>query len=155
MSNQKPLVYALLLLPLAAFVAGCQTGPLKDIKLFEPKPEEPATAVPEAEPAATNTAQLKLAVGVSNYDEGNYKSAALNLQDALDAGLPDMHDQVKAHKYLAFMHCAAKREKLCQDEFTLALEINPQFELAPAEAGHPVWGRVFRNVKKAMAAKQP
>ena len=35
----------------------------------------------------------------------------------------------------------------CRDEFRRALAVDPALELAPAEAGHPVWGPIFRSVK--------
>jgi hypothetical protein len=35
----------------------------------------------------------------------------------------------------------------CRDEFRAALDIDPSMQLEPAEAGHPVWGPVFRSVK--------
>ena len=56
-------------------------------------------------------------------------------------------EQVTAHKYLAFIHCTSGREKQCRDEFRKVLDIDPALELEPAEAGHPVWGPVFRSVK--------
>ena len=39
------------------------------------------------------------------------------------------------------------RERLCRDEFRKALGADPALELEPAEAGHPVWGPIFRAVK--------
>ena len=87
-----------------------------------------------------------LAAGIQNYDNGKYDDAAKALQSALDLGL-DKGEQVKAHKYLAFIHCASGREKQCRDEFRKALDIDPSLELKPAEAGHPIWGPVFRSVK--------
>ena len=87
-----------------------------------------------------------LAAGIQNYDNGKYDDAAKALQSALDLGL-DKSEQVKAHKYLAFIHCASGREKQCRDEFRKALDIDPSLELKPAEAGHPIWGPIFRSVK--------
>jgi Tfp pilus assembly protein PilF len=90
--------------------------------------------------------EQELSTGIRSYEDGKYGEAAKTLQGALDAGL-NAGDQVKAHKYLAFIHCASSREKQCRDEFRKALDINPAFELEPAEAGHPTWGPVFRSVK--------
>lgn len=92
-------------------------------------------------------AEEKLASGVKSYEEGNYKTSMVTLQSALDLGLKTKDDQVQAHKYLAFIQCISGREKLCRDEFKAALVIDPNFNLKPAEAGHPVWGPVFRSVK--------
>ena len=87
-----------------------------------------------------------LAAGIRKYDNGEYAAAAKDLQTALDLGLWDS-DRVRAHKYLAFINCASGRTDRCRHEFRLALDIDPQMQLAPAEAGHPIWGPVFRSVK--------
>lgn len=87
-----------------------------------------------------------LSAGISGYEEGKYPDAAKTLQSALDQGL-DTPEQVTAHKYLAFIQCIAGKERLCHDEFKKALELNPAMELDPAEAGHPIWGPVFKSTK--------
>ena len=92
-------------------------------------------------------AEQKLSGGVKNYEEGDYKSSQEAIQKALEIGLSNKNDQVSAHKYLAFIHCVSAHEKQCRDEFRKALEIDSNFDLRPAEAGHPIWGPVFRGVK--------
>jgi Tfp pilus assembly protein PilF len=87
-----------------------------------------------------------LAAGLRQYEEGSYEASAKTLQGAIESGLPDK-DRARAHKYLAFMHCAAGRERLCRDEFRRALNFDSRLELKAAEAGHPAWGPVFRSVK--------
>ena len=89
----------------------------------------------------------ELSAGIKSYDEGEYAGAQKSLLSALDMGLAFKSDQVKAHKYLAFIYCISSKEKQCRDEFKKALEIDPNFELEPAEAGHPQWGPIFRSVK--------
>ncbi len=91
--------------------------------------------------------------GVKSYEDGEYKTAAKQLQTALDLGLDARRDQAKAHKYLAFINCVSGREKSCRDEFRKALDADPKFALEPAEAGHPVWGPVLRSIKAERAAK--
>lgn len=88
----------------------------------------------------------KLQAGLRLYDDGDYAESAKNLQAALDEGLPTK-DRARAHKYLAFIHCASSREQLCRDEFRRALADDPSLDLAPSEAGHPIWGPIFRSVK--------
>ena len=56
-------------------------------------------------------------------------------------------DKVTAHKHLAFINCSQNRTGPCRDEFRKALAIDPSMELAPAEAGHPTWGPIFRSLK--------
>ena len=110
-------------------LGGCATGPGKEIaRIFERKGEP------------------QLQQGIRNYEDGRLQQASSNFQSALDAGLNEA-DQVKAHKYLAFIHCVGGRDRQCRAHFRSALELDPAFELEPAEAGHPMWGPVFRSVK--------
>lgn len=89
----------------------------------------------------------KLDTGVKEYEEGNYVASINALQGVLEAKLADNGDKLNAYKYLAFIHCISSREKLCKDYFHKVLAIDPNYELSPAEAGHPIWGPVFRSVK--------
>ena len=98
-------------------------------------------------------AENMLDKGIRAYDDGDYKVAARNIQGALDAGLTT-HSQARAHKYLAFIDCISGQQAQCRDEFKKALEIEPKLELKTEEAGHPIWGPVFRSVKAEMHAKQ-
>jgi tetratricopeptide (TPR) repeat protein len=88
-----------------------------------------------------------LASGISEYEQGNYRKAAALLQASLDQGLPARSDRVKARKHLAFIHCISGRHAQCREQFRSTLRIDPSFELAANEAGHPIWGPVFRSVK--------
>ncbi len=91
--------------------------------------------------------QRELEVAVKAYEDGEYAYSARLLQGSLDSGLRGAANQVRAHKYLAFLHCAASRIQQCRDEFRKALDIDPSFNLRDDEAGHPVWGPVFRNLR--------
>jgi len=92
--------------------------------------------------------QAALDEGLRQYEDGAYAESAKNLQGAIDQGLTDAQ-RAEAHKHLAFIHCASTRERQCRDEFRKALAVDPALDLAPAEAGHPIWGPVFRSVKAA------
>lgn len=96
---------------------------------------------------ALRKAEKDLSLGILAYEDGDYKSSTRLLQSALASALFLTSDKVVAHKYLAFMHCAQSREKACRDEFRKALELNPNFQLTPAESGHPSWGPVFKSLK--------
>jgi Tfp pilus assembly protein PilF len=89
-----------------------------------------------------------LSTGLKQYEEGNYAESAKNLQGAIELGVEDK-ERANAHKHLAFIHCSSNRQQQCREEFRKALAIDPALELAPAEAGHPVWGPIFRSLKAA------
>lgn len=120
----------LIVLAAGAALAACGTEPMRELEaLFNP-----------------NRGEAALAVGLKQYEDGRYAESLKNLQTAIGQGLSD-GDRVNAHKHVAFIHCAASRERACRDEFRRALRVNPAMELAPAEAGHPIWGPIFRSVK--------
>lgn len=149
-----------------AWIAGCGApavkGPDGGAAGTQPAPvAAPPPVSRAADPAADKPAEpvlglaeQELVKGIKSYEDGDYKSAARQLQAALNFGLAGRAEQVKAHKYLAFINCVSSRIPACRDEFRKAFAIDPQFELEPAEAGHPLWGPVFRAVK-AEAAKPP
>ncbi len=123
------LKFRTLLMILATIVAtGCQTGPFKGFSVTR------------------YAGDSYLEEGVLNYEEGNYRVAKRRLQFGLEEGL-SRPDRVKAHKYLAFIACVSSQQLTCREEFAIALELDPNFELSPAEAGHPIWDPVFKSVK--------
>jgi hypothetical protein len=115
-------------------LSGCQSEPVRALQqdfksLFGTAKGEPA-----------------LAAGIRQYEEGKYAEAAESLNSGLYQGLSSA-DRVKAHKHLAFIDCVSGRPAACRREFGRALAIDPNLELSAAEAGHPIWGPVFRAVK--------
>jgi Tfp pilus assembly protein PilF len=121
---------------LSAALAGCETAPMKQIRKDIDALLKPSRKAEEA-----------LASGIRAYDDAKYAEASRLLQASLDEGLWSSSDRVRAHKYLAFIHCVSGRQAQCRNEFRLALAIDPSFELARSEAGHPTWGPIFRSVK--------
>ena len=107
-----------------------------------------AGGVKKAEPASSEVvkAEPPLQTGLRQYEDGDYDESAKNLQVAIEQGVATK-ERANAHKHLAFIHCASNRERQCREEFRKALTVDPSLELAPAEAGHPVWGPIFRSVK--------
>ena len=93
-----------------------------------------------------------LGQGIAFYEEGDYRAADRRLMFALEEGLTIAH-RVRAHKYLAFIACVSGHQLTCREEFTIALKLDPAFELDEAESGHPIWGPVFRSAKAASAGK--
>ncbi len=115
-----------------------------------PMPEKPAPQVTES--MLREKAQQNFALGLREYEAGSYDDALKNLSTALDHGLLSKSEQSKARKYLAFIHCASNREAQCREEFRKAMEIDPGFDLTQAEAGHPIWGPIYRNVRSQLVA---
>ncbi|HKY02010.1 MAG TPA: TssQ family T6SS-associated lipoprotein [Burkholderiales bacterium] len=103
------------------------------------------------EDRVTGKAERLLIQGLNQYEEANYKKSGESLNAALTEGLAFKKDRVTAHKYLAFIDCAAGREATCREQFAAALALDPDLELSPAEAGHPMWGNVFKSVKTRIA----
>lgn len=118
----------------AAVLAGCATSPA------EPPP---ATGVAEL---LERPAERALLEGIRAYDDGRYGPAEAALRRALDGGLASARDRATAHKLLAFITCTSRRPAACEAEFRAARAADPAFALSRAEAGHPLWGPVWRRV---------
>ena len=116
-------------LPLAALLAACASAPAPIATFVQGK----GSPVLEA--------------GVKQFENGQYAEATRSLQSALDLGLNVANDRARAHKYLAFIHCASSRVAQCREQFSRALDAAPGMELEPSEVGHPVWGPAFKTVK--------
>ncbi len=52
--------------------------------------------------------------------------------------------RVEALKLQAFSYCVTNYRQLCEDSFVRILQLQPSFQLAPNEAGHPLWGPAFQ-----------
>lgn len=91
-------------------------------------------------------AERALVEGVRAYDDGQYGRAEEALQRALAAGLASPRDRASAHKLIAFITCSSERMAECEAAFRAAREADPAFVLERAEAGHPLWGPVYRKV---------
>jgi len=89
--------------------------------------------------------------GVTSYEQGNYSVAMTRLQGVIDYPAATAPQKVEAYKLSAFIHCISGREKMCSESFKKALQLDPKFDLTPAEVGHPVWGPVFLTAKKSSA----
>ena len=46
-------------------------------------------------------------------------------------------------KYLAFCLCLQAKYRECRHEFITIYDVDPDFDLTPAEAGHPSWTHTF------------
>src|SRR6516162_10182111 len=57
----------------------------------------------------SNKGEEDLAFGIRAYEDGELAYSGKLLQASLDEGLSFKSDRVRAHKYLAFIHCASSR----------------------------------------------
>jgi hypothetical protein len=123
----------LVLLILVAIVAsGCATEPTVGLMDVAERPAEHA-----------------LLAGVVAYDSAQYPEAERQLGRALELGLASPKDRAAANKYLAFIYCTSARTTECETAFRVARIADPSFALSRAEAGHPMWGPVYRRVEGA------
>lgn len=131
----------------------CETKP-KPGPTPQPKPVIKAKEVkPGSAPVAPvlpTPADVALKEGLALYNDGHYDAAIkkLNTSSAIWSG-QNKAVQVSAAKYMAFGYCVSGRQALCKQQFERALKIDPAFELMPSEIGHPLWGPVFLQAKKA------
>jgi hypothetical protein len=114
----------------------------------------PADSAPAAAATAAAVSDLldrpgerALMAGVAAYDDAQYAQAESQLKRALQVGLVAPRDRAAANKYLAFIYCSTRRETPCEAAFRAALAADPGFALSRGEAGHPMWGPVYRRIK--------
>jgi tetratricopeptide (TPR) repeat protein len=103
-------------------------------------------------------AEQMLQNGMQKYDAGEYADAYKLLESALKEGLRAKDDQVKAMKTMAFTLCLREHFRDCRNEFIKIYDVDPNFDLSPAEAGHPSWTKTFAaakaQAKKNQAARE-
>lgn len=123
----------------AALLAGCAQLP----NIFDSTPARPH---PRAESASNAHEQTALRDGIRLYNEGEFNAAIkrLSAQDIANGSVPT---RVTALKYTAFSYCVTKRPAQCERSFERAMKLDPSFDLAPGERGHPLWGPVFAKAK--------
>ncbi|AIY39264.1 putative lipoprotein [Collimonas arenae] len=114
-----------------------------------PSAAAPVAAVIAPEPPAPPTA---LNEGIALYNKGSYSAAVKRLANAPEIWTADIGFQTEALKYMAFSYCVTSRKKLCRQQFEKALRLDPNFDLAPGEKGHPLWGPAFNQAKRAVTA---
>lgn len=155
-------LFSLLLVLL--FVSGCSNTSLKKLPFIleeapvqkkpEEPPEKPLPPADKPSPPAVRKAERELNLGIRNYENGNYNAAAGFFQNALSEDQLSVGDQVTAHKFLAFIYCVSGEKLACRGAFKKVLALNPKFDLSAGEAGHPIWGPVFREVQAEVAGRK-
>ena len=171
----RPIVHAALVAAAAALLGGCAGFPGFN-KTEARTPTHPkATAPVEREAPAVREAPARpkekprerererereeapapangLQEGIRLYNDGDYNGAIRRLS-ARDVNNGPLATRLLALKYLAFSYCVTSRPGPCRQAFDRALRLDPAFDLAPGEHGHPLWGPVFTQAKQAAAAR--
>jgi len=156
---------ALPILAAALLLAGCAEFPVFDKKPARSSNHPKASTVGERAPAPARARERPrdrddapakeaggLQEGVRLYDEGDYKGAIRRLS-ARDVSNGPLATRLSALKYIAFSYCVSSQPAQCRQAFDKALRLDPDFDLAPGEHGHPLWGPVFTKAKQAAAAR--
>ncbi|MBV5297955.1 MAG: TssQ family T6SS-associated lipoprotein [Rhodoferax sp.] len=112
-------------------------------------PEPPAVVVP-AEPSAS---EKNLTMALASFERGEYNLAMKQLSPLTTETSLDKSGRIKAIKTLAFAQCLTRAVVACRKTFEKAFQLDAQFDLAPAEQGHPVWGPQFERARKATQVK--
>ena len=140
------------------YLSGCAVKPQPEVPGQSPpvktsqQPTAGGTQVPTAGPQPST---LALAEGVDLYNQGQYQAAIRKLQETPDIRTVTANVQVEAFKYLAFSQCVTRQPSQCRQSFERLLNVAPTFELSRAEAGHPLWGPVFKAAQQATRKAAP
>jgi len=153
---------------LALFVSACATPPPASVNYPAPVPQPPVVVAP---PTAPNSApapapvappapavdlgasERALAAATESYDRGEFASATRQLTPMVNEGSLDPAQLLRALKVLAFSQCSTNALTACRQTFERALKADPNFELATAERGHPIWGAQFTRARRAVLGK--
>ncbi len=127
--------FALSMLAASALLAGCGT-------------KAPAASSGVPMDVAERTGEKALLAGIRAYDDAQYPEAEKQFRQALAAGLRTPKDRAAAHKHLAFIACTSNRLSDCESEFVAARQADPAFALSKSEAGHPLWGPVYKRLQR-------
>ncbi|MBI5181425.1 MAG: LysM peptidoglycan-binding domain-containing protein [Nitrospirae bacterium] len=100
----------------------------------------------KTEPRPKDENQLLLKKGIDSYFKGNYDDAVAEINTALEKGLKEKEDRVKAYRFLAYTHVAKEEKDEAKKQFKKALELDPKIELDPVYVS-PKIIEVFREVK--------
>jgi tetratricopeptide (TPR) repeat protein len=93
-------------------------------------------------------AEQMLNDGLVKYDSGDYDAALKLFEASIKEGLRDKADQVRAMKNIAFSHCLKERYRECRAAFIKIYDVDPAFDLTPAEAGHRRGPRLSRPPRR-------
>jgi hypothetical protein len=130
-------------------------------KASKPAAEPSQVSAPISAPAASRASEPVLppvikpeqlfTEGKELYEKGDYRGAIRKLTSARDGADDNAVVKQNSLKYLAFSYCVTSQRPLCKVQFSSLLKLSPTFELSRGEAGHPLWGPVFKEAKAGTA----
>jgi len=115
---------------LSALLAGCAGLP---------------SAAPEKPPTPEALQQLQDVR--DQYSAGHYGEVIRRVAKSDELAASSKAVRIEAYKLQAFSYCVSRYPQLCEDSFARILQLDPNFELAANEAGHPAWGPAFQRAK--------
>lgn len=143
--SSRTRIISLPLLATVALLAACAHSPAPVVADAAPAQVAASAPVAEVAPVVVATPESVLAQGLKAYQAAQYQQSELDLKSALQMGLAKPADLVAANKHLAFIYCTSKREAQCLAAFKAARAADPAFTLSKSEAGHPMWGPVYKR----------
>jgi hypothetical protein len=162
MNTSLPVPRLLAAALVAVLAAGCAEFPIFDKKPARSGSHPRAATASEASAKARERERDRddtpprdaggLREGIRLYNEGDFNGAIKRLS-ARDVNNGPLAARLEALKYTAFSYCVTSRPGPCRDAFDKALRLDPSFDLAPGEHGHPLWGPVFTKAKQAASPR--
>ncbi len=127
-----------------------KTDEKKVVKALSEKPVS-KNNIEKKEIAKTETPQKEegqqfLKKGMESYFKGRYDEAVAEINTALEKGLKEKEDMLKAHRFLAYTYVAKEEKDEAKRQFKKALELDPKMELDPVYVS-PKIIEVFKEVK--------
>ena len=87
--------------------------------------------------------------GIALFEQGRFAESLRLLQESPEILADGVEVRAQSLKFQAFAQCVTGRQVACRRSFDALLALDPSFALAPAEAGHPSWGREFERARAA------
>ena len=151
---------------LGLFVSACATPPPASVNYPAPVPQPPVVVTPPTAPTPApapvappapavdvGASERALVAATESYDRGDFASASRQLTPMVNDGSLDPAQLLRALKVLAFSQCSTYAITACRQTFERALKADPNFDLATAERGHPIWGAQFTRARRAVLGK--
>jgi hypothetical protein len=160
MNSHRSYVRYAIALVIAALLCSCvdeqvkkqETAPTQPVEV-QPAPPPQPVETPEqiAAKAARAAAQAEFDAIFTLYTDGDYRGETKRFATAEETLKPYKDLELDGLKYTAFSYCLLGRQAQCRQQFEKAVKIDPSFDLKEGEKGHPLWGPVFKRVKKKEA----